>query len=495
MKQLQALVWMAALAAGLSPACLWAQDLRITGGPAPGSVVQRGEDGRGNFRLSGTAPKANRKYIEARVLANGAPLAGFDWKALDRVNNGKFTGEIKGVPHGGPYDIEVRVAAGAPELIKGVYIGDLWILAGQSNMEGYGNLDAVEEPEERVRSFDMTDKWVLATEPLHRLVDAADAVHWPLKGEGTAAKRTKMSGAELGDWILNRKKGAGLGLTFAKEISRQTGIPIGLIPCAHGGTSMDEWSPEKRDAAGDSLYGATFRRFQAAGSAVKGILWYQGESDANPTAAPKYAEKMEGLIAAFRKDFNQPNLPFYLVQIARHTSTTNTNEWNLVQDVQRQLESKVPGVVMVPAVDLDMDDGIHIGVADLKRLGKRLANQVLHDFFADLKGFSKFKRGPRPAKIVRQGNGIKVTFDQVNGKLVHVGKVNGFSIHAANGAYLPLLYRQLIDPTDGNSVLLLLSGQLPAGATLRYAYGKEPYVTLNDELDMGVPAFGPLPIE
>jgi hypothetical protein len=78
--------------------------------------------------------------------------------------------------------------------------------------------------------------------------------------------------------------------------------------------------PDLKDKQGDSLYGATLRRVIAAGGRVKGMLWYQGESDANPKAAPEYSAKMEKLIAAFRQDFAQPDLPFYYVQIGRHVN-------------------------------------------------------------------------------------------------------------------------------------------------------------------------------
>ena len=70
----------------------------------------------------------------------------------------------------------------------------------------------------------------------------------------------------------------------------KTGVPIGLIPAAHGGTSMQQWNPALRDLGGESLYGATVERFRAIWrQSRRCILWYQGESDANPTDAAQYA--------------------------------------------------------------------------------------------------------------------------------------------------------------------------------------------------------------
>lgn len=258
--------------------CLQAQDLRINMGPAAGSVVQRNAEGRADIKLAGTAPKPSlNKFVEARIVGEGGqPLTGYDWRALERVKASLgWAGELKDVPQGGPYSVEVRVAGSTSvDAVKDFFVGDLWILAGQSNMEGVGDLVDVEASDPRIRSFDQSDRWVLANEPLHQLVNAADRVHWRKNKEGVAKK---LEGQELEQYVAERKKGAGLGLPFAKEMLRRTGVPIGLVPCAHGGTSMEQWSPALRDKQGDSLYGATYRRFLAVGSKVRGVLWYQGE--------------------------------------------------------------------------------------------------------------------------------------------------------------------------------------------------------------------------
>ncbi|MBM3755261.1 MAG: sialate O-acetylesterase [Acidobacteria bacterium] len=480
---------------GLVSALAWAQDLRINMGPAAGSVMQRNAEGRADLRLAGTAPRSSaNKFVEARIIGEGGqPLAGFDWRALERVKPSfGWAGDLKDVPQGGPYSVEVRVAGSTSvDSVKDFFVGDLWILAGQSNMEGVGDLIDVEPSDPRVRSFDQSDRWVVANEPLHQLVNAADAVHWRKNKEGVAKK---LEGQELEQYVANRKKGAGLGLPFAKEMLRRTGVPVGLLPCAHGGTSMEQWSPTMRDKQGDSLYGATYRRFMAVGSKVRGVLWYQGESDASPKAAPLFAEKFQKLIEAFRADFAQPDLPFYYVQIGRHVAFTNPNEWNAVQDEQRKAESRIPKVGMVSAVDLSIDDIIHISTPDLKRLARRMSDLVMHDMHPEIEKFKPYRRGPRPVNATLEGQTVRILFAEVNGKLVTTGRLAGFSIHGPDGAMLPAVYKAQIDPRDGNSVLLHFGGKLPEGASVRYGAGRDPYVNLNDELDMGAPAFGPLPI-
>ena len=101
-------------------------------------------------------------------------------------------------------------------------MGDLWVLAGQSNMEGVGDLIDVTPPNPRVMLLGMDGKWAQAEEPLHWLVDSPDPVH-----SGDPKTRAERSAQEH----KTRKKGAGLGLPFAVAMVESTGVPIGLIAC------------------------------------------------------------------------------------------------------------------------------------------------------------------------------------------------------------------------------------------------------------------------
>ena len=309
-----------------------AQDIRITSGPVDNQVFQRNADQTADLQLTGTASnkKANGKDIEARlVAADNNPVPGLDWASLGKIQKLTWSGEVKHVPAGGPYRLEVRRQGSDSAItIANLLVGDLWVLAGQSNMEGYGALIDVQQPSPLVHSFDMADRWGAAEEPLHTLVNAADPVHWPLNAQKVPEQLT---GERFENYVVNRKKGAGIGLPFAVEMLQRTGIPVGLIPCSHGGTSMEQWNPALKDREGESLYGSMYRRARAAGGQVKGVLWYQGESDANPRAAAAFLRKFEAFVKAVRADFNQPDLPFYYVQIGRHIDKNNLVEWNKVQ--------------------------------------------------------------------------------------------------------------------------------------------------------------------
>jgi sialate O-acetylesterase len=468
----------------------FAQEIRITSGPADNQVFQRTAEQTADISFSGVASgkKVNGKEVEARLIAaDSTTVPGFDWSSIAKIQKLKWSGAIRRVPVGGPYRLEVRLQGSDSTLsIANLLVGDLWVLAGQSNMEGHGDLVDVQQPSPLVHNFDMADRWLVAEEPLHTVASAVDPVHWPLNAERVPERLT---GQPLENYITNRKKGAGLGLPFAVEMAARTNVPVGLIPCAHEGTTMDQWSPALKDREGESLYGSMYRRVQAAGGRVKGVLWYQGESDANPKAAPAFGPKFEAFVKAVRADFNQPDLPFYYVQIGRHIDKNNVPEWNAVQVAQLRAETEIPHSGMVAAVDLQMDDSIHVGTEDLKRLSRRLADLVCLDLFPRIKDFGQRKRGPRPMTATYQDGFVKVSFSGVNGRLLSEGPISGFSIHQPNGEWLPLIYKSHVDPAEASTVLLSVKGKLPDDATLWYGFGKDPYCNLRDAADLAVPVF------
>jgi len=460
---------------------LTAQGLNVNSGAVDYQVFQRGPDNAASIPLEGTAP-ADAKSLEARVIANGMTLAGFDWKPLATIARGAWKATLPSLPAGGPYRIELR-AGSSTVSISNILVGDLWVLAGQSNMEGVGNLENVPVPSSMVNSFDQTDTWVMASEPLHRLPDATDRVHW--RRPSPQSEPVKLEGDALRQFIQNRKKGAGLGLPFALEMVKRTGVPIGLLPCAHGGTSMDQWSPAQKDKAGDSLYGAMLRRVRLAGGGVKGVLWYQGESDASDKAAPLFKEKFQSFVREMRRDLGIPTLPVYYVQIGRHVASASGTGWNMVQEAQRQLESEIPNSSMTTCADCELDDQIHVGTDANVRLGIRMANLAL----------GSNRRGPRPISAQLKGSVLTVEFSEVNGHLTHDGRLNGFVILDAAGTPQPLIFRQRVSRTNPNSVELLIQGKLPEGAKLHYGLGRDPYVNLRDSRDMPAAVFGPMAIE
>jgi hypothetical protein len=374
----------------------------------------------------------------------------------------------RGLAVGGPYAIE-----GAQNIL----VGDLWVLAGQSNMEGVGDLVDVETPSPYVRSFQSREEWSVAEEPLHWLGESPRAVHHRLWGADGVPE-----GVPPRD--PSRSKGAGLGLAFAKAYHAATGVPVGMIPSAHGGTSMDQWDPTRKAEGGASLYGATCARVAVNGGHVRGILWYQGESDCSPAGVEVYMAKMRRLIDAFRTDFGDPELPFYFVQLgvfACPASPDGIAGWNGIREQQRRLAATIPHTAMVSAIDLELDDLIHIGTSGLKRLGRRLAAVATGAPTLDLKSVEW-------ADPIH----LRVTFSGVRGGLHAPGRPAGFALRDAAGNPIDLLYKITL---EGDAAILHITdghGPIPQGMHLYYGWGLNPYCNITDAEDMAVPAFGPI---
>jgi hypothetical protein len=167
--------------------------------------------------------------------------------------------------------------------------------------------------------FSSAGAWEPAAEPLHRLWESFTPVHQELMRPGLPAADQGLSDAELARRAAReRVTGAGLGLAFGIAMAQSSGRRIGLVAAAHGGTSLEQWSPALKDRGGHSLYGAMLERIARAGGRLRGVLWYQGESDAHDVEAGRsYAERFDRWIAALRSDTGRPDLPVIAVQIGR----------------------------------------------------------------------------------------------------------------------------------------------------------------------------------
>ncbi len=470
-------------------AAISAPALTVQSGLAPYQVVQCDGEGKAALSLAGGSDAAGT--IQARLV--GVQKEVLPWTDLAKTPGGAWSGSLAGAPVGGPYRVELRLKDDAGKTLEQtavaeVLVGDVWVLAGQSNMQGVGNRVNVEEPHPQVHTFAMNYEWRLAQEPLHTLAESPDAVHANFKTDEDRQKA-------ISDW-RDGHKGAGLGMAFAKEMVKRTGRPVGLIASAHGGTSMAQWDPALRDKGGDSLYGSMCKQVLAAGGKkVRGVLWYQGESDANKDGQPVYREKMKQLVAAMRDDSGIADLPFYYVQIGRFTGKADSfPTWNAIQADELALEADLAPGALTPAVDLSLNDGIHAGTAGLKTLGYRLACLAEHDLFG-----GKTLRGPRLEKVeiagTPYGGQVRVKFNSVNGALTSAGRLSGFSLsEGPDGPDMPCIFNQEIDPNDP-TVAIVWFDKLPDNAQLWYGRGLNPYCNLSDQANMAAPVMGPIPVK
>ncbi len=215
---------------------------------------------------------------------------------------------------------------------------DLYLLIGQSNMAGRGPMDNVSEmTSEGIWMLDKDNNWVLAKDPLH--FDKSYAAVGP-------------------------------GLSFAQAmLEGQKNKPIGLIPCAWGGSPIKVWTSGQK-YFDNYPYDFAIERAKIAmrHGELKGILWHQGESDNTPEKAAVYLEKLKALVTNLRRDLNAPNLPFVAGEIGYFNKENNINA------IINQLPAEEENTAVVSAADLsDKGDQLHFNTASARELGKRYA--------------------------------------------------------------------------------------------------------------------------
>lgn len=210
----------------------------------------------------------------------------------------------------------------------------VFLLAGQSNMVG--------------RALPVTDG---TPGPVANLLLFRDGAWIP-------------AGDPLGP-LNDPERGVGPGMTFGIGVlgHEPPGTTVGLIMCARGGTSINQWQP------GGSLFSSCKSAAQASGGTVAGVVFLQGEYEALHGGANKWASRFTKLETAFEKAFGP--VPFVLGQIG-DVARPYAQE---VRDAQAAAAASLATVTLVPSTDLALGiDGVHFTADAAKTLGDRYAD-------------------------------------------------------------------------------------------------------------------------
>ena len=219
---------------------------------------------------------------------------------------------------------------------------DLYLLIGQSNMAGRGEItdEYKNEGNSSVLMLTKEGDWVQAKHPLHF---------------------DKPSVA-----------GVGPGLRFGMDMVKETSHKIGLIPSAVGGTSIDGWVPGAYDKATNTFpYDDAIKRLEIAmqSGTIKGVLWLQGESDSDSTKAKNYLEKLFELINRIRSITGNLSLPFVAGELGRFKE-----QYGNINAALALLPQAVPFTAVVHSNHLmDKGDKTHFHAASADEYGKRFA--------------------------------------------------------------------------------------------------------------------------
>lgn len=352
---------------------------------------------------------------------------------------GKWMAKLGPLRAGGPFDMTI---SGTEEVkFTNVMIGDVWICSGQSNMEmGIGMAkDSKEEIEKaehsNLRLFTIPKN--IAYQPQSEFLKKGDQAKWLV-----CTPKDVM----VGDW----GGFSAAAYFFGRDLKEKLHVPIGLIHTSWGGTIAEAWTsqqsleqiPDFTQALHDLpheppadkkarfnpnqvtvLYNGMIAPLEPL--AIKGAIWYQGESNASRPA--QYRTLLPTLIRDWRGRFSGGDFPFLIVQLASfqpEIDRPSESQWAELREAQ-DMTAKAVGHSAI-AVALDIGDGKDIHPKNKQEVGRRLALDALALAYAQDVEYA----GPTFTKMEIDGNKAILHFDHLGGGLEAKGgePLKGFAI-------------------------------------------------------------------
>jgi sialate O-acetylesterase len=328
---------------------------------------------------------------------------------------GKWCVQLPAMCAGGPYTMSVQGTDTVS--VTDILIGEVWICSGQSNMEW--TVSNSNNPAEEIAAADHPRIRHIKIQhtPAREPREAVPSDGWQACSPQTVPNFTAV------------------GYFFGRQLQRELDVPIGLIGSNWGGTRIEPWTPPigfqqvpaLQDLA-DKL--ETFPSVNDDGNvnhqsplalyngmihplvpfAVRGAIWYQGES--NNGEGMLYHEKMKALISGWRAVWNNDEMPLYFVQLAPFRYGGNPTALPGIWEAQTATLS-VPHTGM--AVTVDISDLADIHPRNKQDVGKRLA------LWALAKDYGKTDlvySGPLYKSMTVEGNTIRLAFEHAEGGLV-----------------------------------------------------------------------------
>lgn len=405
---------------------------------------------------------------------------------------------FSGLPAGGPYEVTFSDDESV-ETFRNVYVGDLWLLAGQSNMEGAGWLrekdaEYAKSPDSAVRAFYMEYAWREALPLLHQLWKSPDPAHQKAFREHKADVSAR--GLHVADFPpAPQKRGVGPGFFFARQMYRLTGVPQGVIPAAVGGAPIDLWQPTE---TGDNYCTAAVNRVKACGSRICGIFWYQGEGESR---TEDYTRLFENMRQGFSSLCGTKSLPAVMVQPFRCTipdalnSPASERTWSRYRAHLIRMTKELSSLSVVATNDLQLDDCIHLSSDAQELLGKRAADAMLCLTEGTGCGEPEIESMEIvPHACVTEWSELVIRYQNLRGNLVSTGFPSGFMI--SEGDEIPSEGFMQHISLLGNEVRIRfeLTREQLLRKDLWYGFGHRFHCSIADEGGHAPLSFGPLPI-
>lgn len=344
---------------------------------------------------------------------------------------------------------------------KNIAFGEVWLCSGQSNMV-FRVDQSIEDEQNEIKAY-------LATNPDIRLFNEkcnwlTNDYEWPETALDSVNRLMHFAPAK---WEMcngqNTTEFSAVAFQFGKMLSDSLNVPIGLIMNAVGGSPTESWIDRKtlefefpdmlynwkdsdfiqqwvRDRAKKNIAKSANKLqrhpyepcylFESGilplqGCAIKGVIWYQGESNAHNIET--HEKLFPLLVQSWRNCFGE-HLPFYFVQLSSHDRPS----WPAFRNSQRLLMNQLENTGM--AVCSDFGDRYDVHPRHKKAVGQRLARWALHDLY----GFDVVPSGPLFKSIETKDNAIFISFDFAESLHASDGKaLRTFEIAEQEGQFVP----------------------------------------------------------
>lgn len=224
----------------------------------------------------------------------------------------------------------------------------VFLMAGQSNMAGRGFVEPQDTiASERILTINKSNEIILAKEPL-------------------SFYEPTMAGLDC-------------GMSFAKNMLNKVpeNVSILLIPTAVGGSSINKWVGDSihREVKLLSNFKAKVELAKKYGK-IKGILWHQGESNANKKGMINYEENMSVLFREFRKAVGNNKLPILIGELGSYSNNNDSKQ--LINEKIQNYILNDSNAFMITTSDLkDRGDKVHFDSEGQRIMGSRFAETYL----------------------------------------------------------------------------------------------------------------------
>ena len=293
--------------------------------------------------------------------------------------------------------------------LEDILIGEVWVGSGQSNMEW--KLQSTAGATEAIKDADFK----------HIRLFHVPRVQAPSPANDVVA-----------DWKVctpeNIPAFSAVLYYYGKKLHEELDVPIGLINSSWGGSAIEPWTIANEKSGG--MYNgmiAPLLSFE-----VRGVIWYQGETNVLQKNGLAYYDRMKALIEGWRSSWGQEDMPFYYVQIAPWKGSYGPGELPALWEAQAKTLT-LPHTGMAVITDL-VDNIADIHPQNKLDVGGRLARWALAKTYGEKKVVYS---GPLYKSMEIKGSKIQINFAHAKGLKVRVKKpLSEFQIAGADGDYV-----------------------------------------------------------